>query len=119
MDKETKNFFDYFVKSNYTDINPYNIWREDGYTFIEINAVGFLKEEITIEIKNGSLIVSGKSAIDYKLRKYVVHNMARTQFRNVFTLVGTVEIVSATLRNGLLTLCLQEKRENGIIQIQD
>ncbi len=91
---------------------PYNIERvsEDSYR-ISIAVAGFANGDIAVETKENSLTVKGAKASDTPeaAREFLHRGIAERAFELRFQLADYVEVVGATLENGLLHLEL--KRE--------
>ncbi|KQS57511.1 heat-shock protein [Brevundimonas sp. Leaf363] len=91
---------------------PYNIETtgENAYR-IEIAVAGFKADELSIEVKENLLTVSGKKAAndDTTQRTYLHRGLAERDFERRFQLADYVVVTEADLSNGLLTIAL--KRE--------
>lgn len=91
---------------------PYNIETtgENAYR-IEIAVAGFRPEELTLEVKENLLTVTGhKTANDDGVQKTYLHRgLAERDFERRFQLADYVIVTEAGLDNGLLTISL--KRE--------
>ncbi|MGE0006790.1 MAG: Hsp20 family protein [Parvibaculaceae bacterium] len=90
---------------------PYNIERvgEDEYR-VTMAVAGFGQDDITVEVKQNTLTVSGKKAekADGKA-EYLHQGIAQRAFERRFQLADYVQVVGAELDNGLLHIAL--KRE--------
>ncbi len=90
---------------------PYNIEQtgEDSYR-IELAAAGFGEEELTIEVREGVLIISGrKVGAEDDERHFLHRGIAERAFERRFQLADYVIVEAAGLENGLLRIDL--KRE--------
>jgi molecular chaperone IbpA len=89
---------------------PYNIERlgENEYR-ITLAVAGFSTEDLTIEVKEGTLSVRGEKSADTHDREYLHRGIAARNFERRFRLADYVEAGSATLENGFLHVDL--KRE--------
>ena len=92
---------------------PFNVKKvdENKYT-IEMALAGFAKQDIDIELTNGSLIVSGKVETDPKnegamFPAFIYKGISSKPFKRTFTLADNVEIKSADLANGILKIWLE------------
>lgn len=103
---------------------PYNIERtgDDAYR-ISIAVAGFSNGDIAVETKENSLVVKGArptEAVDTK-REFLHRGIAERAFELRFQLADYVEVVGATLENGLLHLELKrelpESKKARTIQI--
>lgn len=86
---------------------PYNIVKrgEDRYE-IEIAVAGFLEGEISIEVADGVMTVEGKKQSEEKY-EYVHKGIAERDFVRKFTLADTIHVKGAEMRNGILTIVLE------------
>lgn len=89
---------------------PYNIERTDENAYrIEIAVAGFRPEELTIEVKENLLTVTGRKAANDDARKFLHRGLAERNFERRFQLADYVVVTDAALDNGLLSVSL--KRE--------
>ena len=101
--------FDQLERATQHQSNPYpphNIIRltETSYT-IEMAVAGFSMSDIDIEVERRSLKVSG--AMTSRDREYVHKGISEKKFNRTFNLADHVEVTSATLENGILSLNLE------------
>ena len=89
---------------------PYNIERlgENIYR-ISMAVAGFGEGDLSIEVKEGTLLVRGEKKSDDKARQYIHQGIAARNFERRFRLAEYVEVSAASLENGLLHVDL--KRE--------
>ena len=90
---------------------PYNIEStgEDSWR-IELAVAGFKTDELTLEVNQNLLTVTGrKTANDDGERNYLHRGLAERDFERRFQLADYVIVTDAGLENGLLTISL--KRE--------
>ena len=91
---------------------PYNIETtgEDAYR-IEIAVAGFSADELTLEVKENLLTVTGRKTAndDAGERTYLHRGLAERDFERRFQLADYVLVTDAGLENGLLSISL--KRE--------
>ncbi len=90
---------------------PYNIEStgEDSWR-IELAVAGFKTDELTLEVNQNLLTVTGrKTANDDGERNYLHRGLAERDFERRFQLADYVLVTDAGLENGLLTISL--KRE--------
>lgn len=89
---------------------PYNIERTDENAYrIEIAVAGFRPDELTIEVKENLLTVTGRKAANDDARKFLHRGLAERNFERRFQLADYVIVTDAALDNGLLSVSL--KRE--------
>jgi len=87
---------------------PYNIQStgENQYR-IEVAVAGFSPDELTVEVKENLLTVTGrKTANDDGERTYLHRGLAERDFERRFQLADYVVVKTADLANGLLTIDL-------------
>lgn len=89
---------------------PYNIelLGENEYR-LTMAVAGFGEDEITVEVKEGVLTVTGRKAAPVDERTFLHRGIAARNFERRFRLADHVEVAGATLENGLLHVEL--KRE--------
>jgi molecular chaperone IbpA len=82
---------------------PYNIEKtgEDAYR-ITIAVAGFSEDEITIEAREGALVVTGRKADAEDGRSYLHRGIATRAFERRFQLADHVRATAAVTENGLL-----------------
>jgi molecular chaperone IbpA len=89
---------------------PYNIERTDENAYrIEIAVAGFRPDELTIEVRENLLTVTGRKAANDDARKFLHRGLAERNFERRFQLADYVIVTDAALDNGLLSVSL--KRE--------
>jgi molecular chaperone IbpA len=89
---------------------PYNIERTDENAYrIEIAVAGFRDEELSIEVKENLLTVTGRKAANDDARKFLHRGLAERNFERRFQLADYVIVTDAALADGLLSISL--KRE--------
>jgi molecular chaperone IbpA len=90
---------------------PHNVVKtgEDTYR-IEVAVAGFSMEEIDVELDDNELIIKGVSKReDDASYEYLHRGLARRDFERRFTLVDHIEVVGASIKDGILNVEL--KRE--------
>jgi len=92
-----------------TKYPPYNIVKEgDNNYAIEIAVAGFEKDQLTIEQDGDKITVRGEvgsPADDFT--EYLYRGIAKRPFTRVFTIADHVEVKSAGIVNGMLTIMLE------------
>ena len=89
---------------------PYNIERTDENAYrVEIAVAGFRPEELSIEVKENLLTVSGRKAANDEPRRFLHRGLAERNFERRFQLADYVVVTDAALADGLLSIAL--KRE--------
>jgi molecular chaperone IbpA len=86
---------------------PYNIEKtaEDAYR-ISIAVAGFAPEELTVEVKDGSLYVTARKAPETTERNFLHRGIATRAFERRFALADHVRVVGATHEHGMLHIDL-------------
>ena len=82
---------------------PYNI-EQTGENNIRITlaVAGFTMDDLQVSVEDNQLVIRGKQQDDSHQRVFVHRGIASRQFQRVFVLAEGIEIVGATLDNGLL-----------------
>ena len=86
---------------------PYNIEKtgENAYR-IAIAVAGFAADELTVEVKDGAVIVSGRKAPDEEGRNFLHRGIATRAFERRFTLADHVRVNGASHEDGMLNIDL-------------
>ena len=102
------------VRGKEAGFPPYNIIRtkqydDDKLTFVELAISGYSKDDIDVTVEDGVLIIEGKSSKSPLSEKKEVHKgIASRKFKRSFSLGEYIEVRSADLKDGLLTITLEE-----------
>ncbi|MDB5499495.1 MAG: heat shock protein [Phenylobacterium sp.] len=89
---------------------PYNIERTDENAYrVEIAVAGFRPEELSIEVKENLLTVTGRKAANDEPRRFLHRGLAERNFERRFQLADYVVVTEANIADGLLSIAL--KRE--------
>ncbi len=89
---------------------PYNIEKTDADAYrISVAVAGFAEDELSVEVRENSLIVSGRKAEDDASRTYLHRGIATRAFERKFQLADHVRVTGAVHENGMLHVDL--KRE--------
>ena len=82
---------------------PYNIEKtgEDSYR-ITVAVAGFSEDELTVEARDGQLIIAGKKGESKDKKTYLHHGIAARSFERRFELAEHVRARGAMTENGLL-----------------
>ena len=99
-------------QSNQTNYPPFNVCKTtDGKFYIEIAVAGFSNEEIQIDINDRLLTVLGaKSAAETASSdEYLHRGISSRDFQRQFLLAEYVEVLSATIKNGILKIVLEQQ----------
>jgi molecular chaperone IbpA len=98
------------VNNQVDNYPPYNISRSDKDDYTIVFAIaGFKMEEISVTMEYNKLTVSGSKAPIEDTEgadDYLYRGLSFRDFSRIFTLGEHIEVYSATLDNGLLTIQL-------------
>jgi molecular chaperone IbpA len=86
---------------------PFNVEQtgEDGFR-IELAVAGFAPEDLSIEFKDSTLLVTGKKAPVEEARRFLHRGIAERSFERRFALAEYVRVDTARLENGVLVIDL-------------
>jgi len=86
---------------------PYNIEKtgEDAYR-ISVAVAGFADEELSVEVKDGAMIVSGRKAREDEPRSYLHRGIAARAFERRFHLAEHIKVTGASHELGMLNIDL-------------
>jgi len=102
-----------YVEHNATSTGfpPYNIQKVEDFKYeIEIALAGFSKDDLEIEKADGVLSIrSTKESSDKHDDEFTLHRgISYRKFNRKFTLAENVEVIGAALKDGLLTITLEQ-----------
>lgn len=87
---------------------PYNIMKVDDNKYvIEVAVAGFSKQDLTVELKENSLVISGNISANTPTYDYLYKGIADRAFTRNFNLADSVEIQNTQLMNGMLKVFLE------------
>ena len=85
---------------------PFNIKKVDENKYVlELAIAGFSRQDIDIEVVDGTLVISAQSIEDTS--EYVWKGISNKAFTRHFTLEDNTEVKEAKVTNGLLTIALE------------
>lgn len=88
------------------------------YFRITLAVAGFRMQQLTITLENNQLTIKGRQPEDVK-GDYLHQGIAARQFQRTFVLAERIEVISARLQNGLLSINLHRPEpENRVQQIE-
>ncbi len=101
----TEGFFNGNSNSNYP---PHNIvkYNETHYG-IEVAVAGFSKEEITVEVDQDQLTITGKRSSETDSKEYLHRGLAARDFEQQFTLAEYMTVNSAEVKDGMLKITIE------------
>ena len=100
---------------------PYNIERvarENGKPErlrITLAVAGFTREDLDVTIEENQLVIRGRQQDD-KTRQYLHRGIAARQFQRTFVLAEGMEVLSADLKNGLLSIDLARPEPERVVR---
>lgn len=107
FDRLVNEFFNETAFVNSSGYPPYNICKgEDDVYEITLAVAGFKKSDIDIELNDGTLKITGESNVINKDAEFLHKGIAERNFTRTFKLAEFVEVKSAVLEDGLLTINL-------------
>jgi molecular chaperone IbpA len=82
---------------------PYNIEKtaDDAYR-ISVAVAGFAADELGVEVKDGSLVVTARKAADEAPKTYLHRGIATRAFERRFALADHVRVTGAVHQDGML-----------------
>lgn len=119
--EEIERLIDRAGKGSADGYPPYNIERiskDDGRAEllrITLAVAGFARDQLDITLEDNQLTVRGKQADD-KSREYLYRGIAARQFARTFVLADGIEVKSADLSNGLLSVDLHRLEPERIVR---
>ena len=104
-----------------TGFPPYNIRKEGEYNYvIEMALAGFSKEDIEVEVADGTLSVRSDKKDDAADNLY--RGISFRKFNRKFTLSDDIVVNDASLDNGMLTINLErvvpEEKKPRLIEVK-
>jgi len=89
---------------------PYNIEKTaaDAYR-ISVAVAGFAESDLTVEVKEHNLVVSGRRSDDDKERSFLHRGIATRAFERRFHLADHVRVTGASHENGMLHVDLERE----------
>jgi HSP20 family molecular chaperone IbpA len=100
---------------------PYNIERlpptsERAETLrITLAVAGFSREELEVGVEENELVIRGRQR-EEPAREYLYRGIAARQFQRAFVLAEGIEVVSADLKDGLLSVDLIRPRAERVVR---
>ena len=107
FDNLVNEFFNEPTFTNATGYPPYNIRKgKDDVYEITLAVAGFKKDDIDIELEDGTLKINGTSNVLDDDKEYLHKGIAERNFVRTFKLAEYVEVKSAKLIDGILRVSL-------------
>lgn len=114
-----------FANSVQTNYPPYNVLKtSDNDYVVEVAVTGFTKEEILVKVEQEQLVISASASKEAdETTEYLHRGLATRDFERRFTLADHLEVVDASVANGLLKVYLKrivpETLKPRVISIKD
>jgi molecular chaperone IbpA len=94
---------------------PYNIEKTADDTYrITVAVAGFAVDELTVEVKDGALLVSARKATDDTPRTYLHRGIATRAFERRFALADHVRVTGAAQADGMLHIDLKREMPEAL-----
>lgn len=119
--EEIERLIDRLGKGGSDGYPPYNIERitKDGERTeilrITLAVAGFTRDQLEITVEDNQLTIRGKQQDD-RGREYLYRGIAARQFQRTFVLADGIEIRSADLNNGLLSIDLVRHEPERLVR---
>jgi molecular chaperone IbpA len=101
-----------------TNYPPYNIVKTGDTTYsIEVAVAGFTEGEVTVNVNEGQLIITGEK-LSTELPEghlYEHQGISARRFIRTFTLADYVEVTDAVSRDGILTVSLERQVPEALL----
>ncbi|HSR71309.1 MAG TPA: Hsp20 family protein [Kiloniellales bacterium] len=98
---------DRIAKSSTEGYPPYNVYQlGENRLGITLAVAGFAADDLEVQIRDQQLVIRGKQRDDED-RVYLHRGIAARQFQRSFVLADGIEVVEASLENGLLRIVLE------------
>ena len=113
LDRATKTANDGYPPYNIermpkTDTNPESLR-------ITLAVAGFTDDQLSVTVEENQLVVTGKQTDD-RDRDYLHRGIAARQFQKTFVLAEGIDVVSADLRDGLLSIDLMRPEPERVVR---
>ena len=95
------------AKSGNDGYPPYNIEQTSEHSYrITLAVAGFGEDDLSITVEDRQLVIRGRQSEDDDGRLFLHRGIAARQFQRMFVLADGMQVVSAELQNGLLSVDL-------------
>jgi HSP20 family molecular chaperone IbpA len=118
---EIERLIDRASKTSGDGYPPYNIERlaaGDGHgerLRITLAVAGFSRDDLEVSLEENQLVIRGRHKEDAE-RTYLHRGIAARQFQRTFVLADGIEVMSAELANGLLSIDLERPQPERIVR---
>ncbi len=95
---------------------PYNIEQAGPDRLrITVAVAGFAPDELAVTVEDKQLVIRGKQ-VDGGDREFLHRGIAARQFQRAFVLADGIEVASADLENGLLSVELTRPKPESVVR---
>jgi HSP20 family molecular chaperone IbpA len=100
---------------------PYNIERvpregqDPERLRITLAVAGFTRDQLDVTLEESQLVIRGRQQDD-KSRQFIHRGIAARQFQRTFVLAEGMEVLSADLKNGLLSIDLVRPQPQRVVK---
>ena len=95
---------------------PYNVEQlGENSLRITLAVAGFQMSDLSITVEDNQLVVRGRQTDDTQ-RVYLHRGIAARQFQRTFVLADGIEVLSADLKNGLLSIDLARPEPERVVK---
>ncbi len=116
---EMERLIDRVGKTGADGYPPYNIERIAGNGAERLRIVlavaGFRRDQLEVTLEDNQLTVRGRQEDD-KEREFIHRGIAARQFSRTFVLAEGIEVMSADLNDGLLTIDLVRREPDRLVR---
>ncbi len=103
-------------KSGSDGYPPYNIEQHgERHYRITLAVAGFREQDLSVSLEDGQLIIRGGKPDDTE-RTYLHRGIAARQFQRSFVMADGLEVVGASLENGLLNIDLERIEPVNVVK---
>ena len=101
--------------------HPYNIEplardeRNPERLRITLAVAGFTSDQLEVTVEENQLVIRGRQ-VDDKSRHYLHRGIAARQFQRTFVLAEGMDVLSADLKNGLLSIDLARPEPERVVR---
>lgn len=113
---ELERMLERIAKTGNDSYPPYNIEQLDSQILrITLAVAGFARDELDVTVEDNQLIIRGRRNDDAE-RSYLHRGIATRHFQRAFILAEGIEVGSASLENGLLSIELFRPQPSVSVQ---
>ena len=96
---------------------PYNVEQiGENRLRITVAVAGFSPDELSVQVEGNQLVVRGRQEQEQPERVFLHRGIAARQFQRAFVLADGIEVTTATLDNGLLSIELERPLQEPAVK---